>query len=790
MENRSQFDAIMASGRLPSPGGIALRVIQLIDKDDATNQNVAHAIKSDPALSSRIIKVANAKVAYQTRPIVSVLDAVTVLGFNEVRQLVLSLSLLENRAGETCAEFDYQNFWSRSLLTAITAQNLVLQSGIGSPEEVFILGLLGQIGRLALATVHPEAYSAILRAAGTDKSLAELETAEFGFDHNQLTQAMLESWGLPKAFQEVALHHETPELASFAEGSRNWRLLNVLHVSDYFSSLCLSCGSGRRKMVPRLIMMAARLGVELDALAVLCDKSVREWQDWSLLCDIRSVEVPLFAEIFEAVPLVPSMLEMQDEVSPGAASFYRMRILIVEDDRAAKLLLKTLLEKIGHTVATASDGQEALGMIETFMPQLIITDWLMPVMDGIEFCKSLRRNTAWRNIYVFILTAQEGVDSLVEAFEAGANDYMTKPVSPKVLMARLRAGQRVVQLQEEMEFDRQQLHQFADELASFNQRLRKNDVSMRAILDNSPYMAWLKDADGRYVKVNRTFVEYVGQKDDQQVIGKTDFDLWPEELARKYSAIDAEVIATRRQLRTEEALPGVSRWLETIKTPVIDENGNVLGTTGYARDITEQVDREALRLTEVRKQRDVLVREVHHRIKNNLQGVVGLLRQHVITHPELSEVVQVIIGRIYSIAIIHGLQAKTLTEEVNLDELMKSIVDATGVRADYRSELAGPVYLSKEETVPIALVLNELYTNACKHRTADSFPAIRLKMRGSDTIVLIANRYTPKEAEGDGQGLNLVQSLLPENATKLTVVCNGGIYTVELKLSPPVTMLR
>ena len=71
------------------------------------------------------------------------------------------------------------------------------------------------------------------------------------------------------------------------------------------------------------------------------------------------------------------------------------------------------------------------------------------------------------------MTAQESTDRLVEAFEAGANDYMTKPINPKVLGARLRAGQRVVHLQEELEFDRQQLHKFADELAASNQRLQQ-----------------------------------------------------------------------------------------------------------------------------------------------------------------------------------------------------------------------------------------------------------------------------------------------------------------------------
>ena len=397
-------------------------------------------------------------------------------------------------------------------------------------------------------------------------------------------------WGMPRVFQEIALHHENPSQANFTEGSRDWRLLNVLHIADYFSRVCLTKGPHRRKMVPKLILIATRMCVELDALAKLGDKSVREWQEWSKLCGIRSAVVPPFAELLEAVPLVPGMLEILEEMPGSIAAFYKLRILLVDDDWAILLLMKSLLEKAGHTVLTASNGADGLGMIKEFMPQLIVTDWVMPEMDGIEFCKTLRQNPAWRNIYVFIMTAQEGVDKLVEAFEAGANDYMTKPLSHKVLVARLRAAQRVVQLQEELEFDRQQLHKFADELVAFNHRLRKSDVSMRAILDNSPYMTWLKDTKGRYIKINKTYYDYVQRKGARQVIGKTDFDLWPKDLAEKFRASDAEVMTLRQQKRIVESLLDGDKihWLETFKNPVIDENGKVLGTTGFARDITER----------------------------------------------------------------------------------------------------------------------------------------------------------------------------------------------------------
>lgn len=452
-----------------------MRVIELTFKDGVTNQEIAHAIKSDPALSSRVIKLANALVAYQTRPILSIIDAVTVLGLNSVQQLVLGLSLMDNSRNVACHKFDYQNFWAGSLLTAITAQNLVLQSEIGSPEEIFILGLLGKIGALSLATAYPLEYARVLEAAAAnpDSRLDELERAEFGFCHNELTQAMLASWGMPQVFQEIARHHEDPSRSGFAGESRDWCLLNVMHVADYFSRVCLAKELSRRKMAPKLILSAARMGVESEELVKVGDKSVREWRDWSKICGIRALAVPPLSELLEAVPLTADMLENGEDLSVDTDMHNKLHILLVDDDRAVLFMLKTLLENAGHTVATAADGEEALGLLEKSMPQLIITDWAMPKMNGLEFCKAIRRNPLWRNIYIFIMAAQESTELLVGAFEAGANDYITKPINAKIFGARLRAGQRVIHLQEELEFDRQQLYKFAGELAASNQRFQQ-----------------------------------------------------------------------------------------------------------------------------------------------------------------------------------------------------------------------------------------------------------------------------------------------------------------------------
>ncbi|HZW24284.1 MAG TPA: PAS domain S-box protein [Gallionella sp.] len=120
--------------------------------------------------------------------------------------------------------------------------------------------------------------------------------------------------------------------------------------------------------------------------------------------------------------------------------------------------------------------------------------------------------------------------------------------------------------------------------------LQKSEANLRAMLDNSPYLTWLKDAEGRYITVNKVFADYLRLNDAGQAAGKTDLDLQPRELAEKYRADDAEVMAARRQKHVEEAAfdGKTTHWVETFKTPITDAQGNVQGTVGFARDITER----------------------------------------------------------------------------------------------------------------------------------------------------------------------------------------------------------
>jgi|GEM_PF-1149200 len=119
---------------------------------------------------------------------------------------------------------------------------------------------------------------------------------------------------------------------------------------------------------------------------------------------------------------------------------------------------------------------------------------------------------------------------------------------------------------------------------------RQREAYLRSILDNFPYLVWLKDAAGRFLAVNEVFAKTCHQPNAEAVVGKTDLDVWPRELAERYRADDQSVIDMRAQKSVEEivAAQGVERWFETYKSPIFDAQGNVIGTTGFAHDITDR----------------------------------------------------------------------------------------------------------------------------------------------------------------------------------------------------------
>jgi len=128
-----------------------------------------------------------------------------------------------------------------------------------------------------------------------------------------------------------------------------------------------------------------------------------------------------------------------------------MKILIAEDEPAFRHLLEDILVKWGYEVVVAQDGNEAFQILKSEnAPKLAILDWKMPGMEGIEICREIRKDAGENYTYIILLTSQHRDEDLIIGMEAGADDYIIKPFKHNELRVRLRAGRRIIELQNEL----------------------------------------------------------------------------------------------------------------------------------------------------------------------------------------------------------------------------------------------------------------------------------------------------------------------------------------------------
>lgn len=128
-----------------------------------------------------------------------------------------------------------------------------------------------------------------------------------------------------------------------------------------------------------------------------------------------------------------------------------MRILVVDDDRIHLEIITRHLTALGYDVLACADGQRAWEIIEAQEISLVVTDWIMPRMDGIELCSKIRRAHFARYIYTIIVTSKDEQQDLIHGMDAGADDFLVKPVTREVLRACIRAGERILALERRLE---------------------------------------------------------------------------------------------------------------------------------------------------------------------------------------------------------------------------------------------------------------------------------------------------------------------------------------------------
>lgn len=185
-----------------------------------------------------------------------------------------------------------------------------------------------------------------------------------------------------------------------------------------------------------------------------------------------------------------------------------MKILIAEDDTSSRLIYSAILRKLGHTVTAVENGQQALEAWKNGDYTLVISDWAMPDMDGLQLCKSIRAEPSRQYTYFILLTGKEGKGSYLEGMDAGADDFLSKPLDEVQLVVRLRVAERILEL-----YGKLYAEATYDRLTGVRNRATIMDYLseqlQRGTRENSPLSLIVADLD-HFKLVNDTYGHPVG----------------------------------------------------------------------------------------------------------------------------------------------------------------------------------------------------------------------------------------------------------------------------------------
>ncbi len=227
-------------------------------------------------------------------------------------------------------------------------------------------------------------------------------------------------------------------------------------------------------------------------------------------------------------------------------------VLIVEDEPPLVELLSYNLEKAGFQIHIARDGEEALLAVEERKPDLILLDWMLPYVSGIEICRRIRRNPETRNVPIIILTARGEEDDRIRGLEAGADDYVVKPFSPSELVARVRAVLRRTR----PAFDKDSLTYGDITMDLTTHRVSRNDEPV--------------DLGPTEFRLLRFMMEHPGRVFSREQLLDS---VWGHDTYIEPRTVDVHI----RRLRKAMNLPGTTDLIRTVRS------------AGYALDLKEQV---------------------------------------------------------------------------------------------------------------------------------------------------------------------------------------------------------
>lgn len=504
-------------------------------------------------------------------------------------------------------------------------------------------------------------------------------------------------------------------------------------------------------------------------------------------------------------------------------------ILIVDDAPENLRLLADILRNHGYLTRLLREGQMVLSAVLHSPPQLILLDIMMPEMDGYEVCQQLKADERTREIPVIFLSALNETTDKVKAFAAGGVDYITKPFQADEVLARVQTHLALHELQRQLEKQNIQLHQEILHRQQAEQLLAEERNLLRTLIDHIPDYIYAKDSDCRFILNNQAHLGILGATQQDEVLGQTDFDRFPKELAEQYYADEQQILQFGEGFLNKEELlfapNGEQRWMLVSKVPFRNPAGNVTGIVGISHDITERKQMEEA-LRELNASKDKFFSIIAHDLRSPFTALMGLteiMAENLqrFTTEQLQYNLEKLYGsakNVYSLLenlltwsrIQRGVMEFTpvLFSLADLVEntlfLLESVAEQKQISLCHR--IPGDVVVHADHAM-IETVLRNLVSNALKFTKTDG--TVEVSARQMDELIAVAvtdtgigmsadelaklfriDMKTSKPGtqgeRGTGLGLILCKELIAKNGGTLTVescVGKGTTFTFTLRCS-------
>jgi two-component system response regulator len=400
------------------------------------------------------------------------------------------------------------------------------------------------------------------------------------------------------------------------------------------------------------------------------------------------------------------MSEKKDEI---------ISLLFIEDDKTLQFMGKKFLEQNGFLVTTAGSAHEAINQIGQTSYDIIISDYDLPDMDGIRLLKHLKESGDTTPF--ILLTGKGGEEVVIEALNSGAAFYIVKRGDPVVqfsdlsnkieyAVARTRTEKKLIESQKSNE--------------KAIETLKIYDFALTSSLTGSAII----DLNGIITFVNPAILKMWGYDTPDEVLGKQAISFWqnPDEADKAFSLVQetgywaGEMVPLRKDGENTIVIGSITLILDQSKIPV--------GIIASCIDITEKRKlEEQIKASLIEK--EILLREIHHRVKNNLQIISSLLNMQTrqIDHPETCEVLRDSQNRVKTMALVHeNLYQGEDMANINLESYFRSLgqmllksyqVDEKKISFELFSKKL--IVVDINIAIPLGLIANEIFTNSLKY---------------------------------------------------------------------------